>query len=65
MKNWRLADNATIEERKALQRLCREQSKARLLIDIQKDLIVCKIEGWDYKEYLHELNELIKQFLKG
>lgn len=64
MKNWRLADNATIEERKALQRLCREQSKARLLIDIQKDLIVCKIEGWDYKEYLHELIELIKQFLK-
>lgn len=64
MKNWRLADNATVEERRALQKYCREICKTRLLEDIKKDLIVCKIEGWDWKEYLYELINLIKSFLK-
>ena len=65
MKNWRLQNNATIQERKALQKLCREQTKLRLLGDIKKDIIVCQIEGWDYKEYLRELICLIQNFLRN
>lgn len=48
----------------ALQRLCREQLKHRILADILQDITVCRIEGWDYKEYLYELLNLIKGFLK-
>lgn len=64
MKNWRLSENATLEERKALQVLCREQLKQKLLADIAQDVTVCKLEGWNYKEYLYELIGLIKEFLK-
>ena len=63
MKSWKLILEATIEERKALQTLCREQMKLKLLADIKKDVMVCKIEGWDYKEYLNSLIKLIKDFL--
>ena len=63
MKSWKLISEATIEERKALQTLCREQMKLKLLTDIKKDVTVCEIEGWDYKEYLNSLIKLIKDFL--
>lgn len=46
----------------ALNRLAREQTKLRLLADIKADLLVCEIEGWDKKEYLNELKELICSF---
>lgn len=65
MKNWRLQNNATLQERKALQKLCREQTKLRLLDDIKKDIIVCQLEDWDYKEYLRELICLIQNFLRN
>ena len=64
MKNWRLQNNATLQERKALQKLCREQTKLRLLDDIKKDIIVCQLEDWDYKEYLRELICLIQNFFE-
>ena len=48
----------------SLQKLCREQLKLKILADIKQDIIVCQIEGWDYKEYLNELIDLIKYFLK-
>ena len=47
------------QTRKALQKLAREQLKHRLLADIAGDISVCKIEGWDYKEYLTELKNEI------
>ena len=63
MKDWKLKENATVEERKRVQTLAREQMKLKLLQDIKFDVQVCKIEGWDYKEYLIELENIIKRFL--
>lgn len=51
------------EVSKGLQKLAREQMKERLLRDILADISICKIEGWDYKEYLQELKQTIEQFL--
>ena len=48
----------------ALNRLAREQLKLTILNDIRMDINVCKLEGWDYKEYLNELIDLISQFKK-
>lgn len=42
-----------------LNRLAREQMKHRLLKDIRMDLAICEIEGWDKREYLNELKNLI------
>lgn len=50
------------ETRLALNRKAREELKLRLLADIRLDIEVCKIEGWDYLEYLHELKDLIGGF---
>ena len=50
---------------RALNRLCREQMKHKLLADILADLMVCDIEGWDKLEYLNELQELINSFKGG
>ena len=49
------------ETSKALQRLAREQLKLRLLADIACDIQICKIEGWQYKEYLLELKNNFTQ----
>lgn len=54
-QNFRLDE----QTRKALQKLAREQLKHRLLADIACDISVCKIEGWNYKEYLTELKNEI------
>lgn len=47
-----------------LNRLAREQMKYRLLADIRADIEVCKLEGFDYKEYLFELKDIIDGFLR-
>lgn len=52
------------ETRIALNRLAREQTKYTLLKDIKIDLMVCEIEGFDKKEYLLELKEIIDSFLE-
>ena len=46
----------------ALNRLAREQTKLRLLVDIRTDLAVCEIEGWDQGEYLRDLHRTIAHF---
>ena len=48
---------------KKLNQLAREKMKLRLLADIRLDIEICKIEGWNIKEYLKELNKLIESFL--
>ena len=45
-----------------LQRLAREQLKLKLLTDIQTDMAVCELEGWDKLEYLRDLHMLIAEF---
>ena len=47
---------------KMMNRLAREKMKERLLKDIRADLIVCELEGWDKREYLNDLIELINHF---
>lgn len=59
-----MKNSQDIEWRLALNGLCREQMKCRLLNDIKKDIIVCKLEKWDYKQYLLELVEMILKILE-
>lgn len=47
----------------ALNRLAREEKKLSLLQDIRVDIEVCRLEGWDYKQYLKELKEIIDGFI--
>lgn len=56
MKNLELDKETCL----ALNRKAREELKLKILADIRFDIEVCKIEGWDYLEYLHELKELIE-----
>lgn len=57
------------ESRYALQRLAREQMKLRLLADIAADMQVCRLEGWDCREYIrdlhNELTRLVERCRKG
>lgn len=53
------------ETRLALNRKAREELKLKILADIRFDIEVCKIEGWDHLEYLHELKELIESLENG
>ena len=64
-KSWTLAKNAPESERFALQQLAREQMKERLLRDIRLDIEICHLEGWQYKQYLQELLDLISHFSGG
>jgi len=42
--------------------LARKKFEERLLKDIQCDLVICDLEGWDKKEYIKELKQLIDSF---
>lgn len=42
-------------------RLARERFKEMLLKDLLIDLQVCRMEGWDYKQYVTELKMLIDE----
>ena len=60
--NTRLCE-LTPQERYTLQRAAREQMKCRLLADIAVDLTICKLEGWDYTEYVRELHKELSRIL--
>lgn len=49
---------------KALDRACREKMKKELLKDIRIEIEVCKLEGWDFMEYIRELAEILDHFIK-
>jgi hypothetical protein len=46
---------------KTTNQLARARFKEKLLQELLFDLAVCKIEGWDYKEYVAELKLLIDE----
>ena len=46
---------------RALNQLAREQMKLKLLADIRVDLVVCEIEGWNQRDYLRDLHQVIAQ----
>ena len=50
--------------RLTLNNLSREGMKKKILKDICFDLMVCKIEGWDHKDYINELFELIQSLVR-
>ena len=52
-------DKAT---RQALNQLAREQIKLKLLADINIDLQVCDIEGWNKLEFIKDLQKLLQQY---
>ena len=52
------------ETRLKLNQLAREQLKLKLLIDLSIDIQICKLENWNYQNYIIELLELLKTFLK-
>lgn len=43
----------------ALNKVAREQMKYRIYQDILIDMIICEIEGWNKKEYIYELQEML------
>lgn len=47
------------ETAKALNDLARHKAILRLLNDVRIDMEICEIEGWDKREYLNWLKELI------
>ena len=62
MSGWRFDDSPGTAE--ALNRLCREEAKLRLLEDIRQDMAVCQLEGWNWRDYLLELRNIIDSFLE-
>ena len=49
----------TQEKVDAIKRLAREQMKLKLLQDIRVDLMICEIEGYDKKQYINQLRDMI------
>jgi len=48
---------------KTVNDLARKKFKQRLLNDIMVDLMVCELEGWNKREYIEELRELLNGIL--
>ncbi len=57
-----VGETAQGEGVKALNDLCREQMICKLLADINMDLTVCELEGWDKREYILRLKAEIDHF---
>jgi len=43
-------------------KLARERFKLKLLEDIKIDMTICEMEGWDKKQYILELKQLLDDF---
>ena len=55
----------TQEKADAINRLAREQMKLKLLQDIRVDLMICEIEGYDKKQYINELRDMLDTIAAG
>jgi len=53
------AQPLTKDDRRVMNDAARAKLKENLLKDITVDLMICKIEGWDYRQYIAELHALI------
>lgn len=47
-----------------MQQAAREQFKLKMLAEINFDIQVCQLEGWDYREYILELQEELDRIIK-
>lgn len=52
----------TPDTRYALQRLARLKMIVKLEADINADMMVCEIEGWNKREYIKQLQDLINRW---
>ena len=52
----------TPDTRYALQRLARLKMIVKLEADIEADMMVCEIEGWNKREYIKQLQDLINRW---
>lgn len=54
----------TSKEAKLVNELAREQLKHKILTDISIDLQICKLEWWEYKDYLISIRDMIDWIIK-
>lgn len=59
---FRNPDDDTSENRYMVNQMARHTMRVKLLADIQKDMLICKLEGWDEMEYIHQLQDLLNSF---
>ena len=64
-KDKKTINEMTEEERKALNQGARLHAIERFLKDIRADLMICDLEGWDKKEYLRQIKEVIDDIAKN
>ena len=48
---------------KTINELARKRFQEQLLKDIRVDLLICKLEGWNKKEYIEQLKKIIDSIL--
>ena len=53
------------DSRRALQVLARQQLIRRLLADILFDINVCRLEGWDWREFPLEIIKVVTEVVQG
>lgn len=51
----------TPETRKTLNDLTRHQLIVRILQEIEFDLMICEIEGWDKRDFIRQIKSEIKK----
>ena len=52
------------DTRRALQVLARQQLINRLLVDILFDINVCRLEGWDWREFPREIVKVVSDIVQ-
>lgn len=52
------------ETRKALNDLARHQLIVRILQEIEFDLMICEIEGWDKRKFIRQIQSAVDKITK-
>lgn len=52
------------ETRKALNDLARHQLIVRILQEIEFDLMICEIEGWDKRKFIRQIQSAVDKIIK-
>lgn len=52
------------ETRKTLNDLARHQLIVRILQEIEFDLMICEIEGWDKKEFIRQIQSAVDKIIR-
>ena len=52
------------ETRKALNDLARHQLIVRILQEIEFDLMICEIEGWDKRKFIRQIQSAVDKIIR-